>query len=119
VSFPGLKPWAVFCSPVGRLELAQENVQTLVQALRAWLLSCCPSGTNAIRPSRRLTIILALEPPNWFPSREIPGQSFRSAGGGHQLAVLAQQSIWAEEQRDGTLESVLSWAKPRVCSVMP
>ena len=28
VSFPGLKPWAVFCSPVGRLELAQENVQT-------------------------------------------------------------------------------------------
>ena len=27
VSFPGLKPWAVFCSPVGRLELAQENVQ--------------------------------------------------------------------------------------------
>ena len=21
VSFPGLKPWAVFCSPVGRLEL--------------------------------------------------------------------------------------------------
>ena len=28
VSFPGLKPWTVFCSPVGRLELAQENVQT-------------------------------------------------------------------------------------------
>jgi hypothetical protein len=28
VSFPGLKPWAVFFSPVGRLELAQENVQT-------------------------------------------------------------------------------------------
>ena len=28
VSFPGRKPWAVFCSPVGRLELAQENVQT-------------------------------------------------------------------------------------------
>ena len=28
VSFPVLKPWAVFCSPVGRLELAQENVQT-------------------------------------------------------------------------------------------
>ena len=27
-AFPGLKPWAVFCSPVGRLELAQENVQT-------------------------------------------------------------------------------------------
>ena len=38
LSFPGLKPWAVFCSPVGRLELAQENVQTAVQALRAWLL---------------------------------------------------------------------------------
>ena len=30
VSFPGLKPWGIFCSPVGRLELAQENVQTLV-----------------------------------------------------------------------------------------
>ena len=28
VSFPGLKPLAIFCSPVGRLELAQENVQT-------------------------------------------------------------------------------------------
>ena len=28
LSFPGLKPWAVFCSPIGRLELAQENVQT-------------------------------------------------------------------------------------------
>jgi hypothetical protein len=28
VSFPGLKPWAVFCSPVGRLEYAQKNVQT-------------------------------------------------------------------------------------------
>ena len=41
-----LKPWAVFCSPVGRLELAQENVQTPVQALRAWLLSCCPSETK-------------------------------------------------------------------------
>ena len=30
------------------------------QALRAWLLSACPSGTKAIRPSRRLPIILAL-----------------------------------------------------------
>ena len=38
VSFPGLKPWAVFCSPVGRLELAQENVQTPG-----------PFGTKAIR----------------------------------------------------------------------
>src|ERR1700722_11734925 len=36
VSFPGLKPWAVFCSPVGRLELAQENVQTPGQARSAW-----------------------------------------------------------------------------------
>ena len=45
VSFPGLKPWAVFCSPVGRLELAQENVQTPG-----------PSGTKAIRPSKRLVI---------------------------------------------------------------
>ena len=34
VSFPGLKPWAVSVSPVGRLELAQENVQT-PEALRA------------------------------------------------------------------------------------
>ena len=32
------------------------------QALRAWLLSACPSGTNAIRPSKRHTIILALMP---------------------------------------------------------
>ena len=32
----------------------------LVQALRAWLLSACPSGTKAIRPSKRHTIILAL-----------------------------------------------------------
>ena len=32
VSFPGLKPWGIFCSPVGRLELAQENVQTLGSA---------------------------------------------------------------------------------------
>jgi hypothetical protein len=29
-------------------------------ALRAWLLSACPSGTKAIRPSKRHTIILAL-----------------------------------------------------------
>ena len=28
------------------------------QALRAWLLSVCPSGTKAIRPSKRHTIIL-------------------------------------------------------------
>ena len=28
LSFPGMKPWAVFCSPVGRLEFAQENVRT-------------------------------------------------------------------------------------------
>jgi hypothetical protein len=34
------------------------NVQTAGQALRAWLLSCCPSGTKAIRPSKRLTIIV-------------------------------------------------------------
>jgi hypothetical protein len=30
------------------------------QALRAWLLSDCPSGTKAFRPSKRLIIILAL-----------------------------------------------------------
>jgi hypothetical protein len=30
------------------------------QALRAWLLSACPSGTKAIRLSKRLIIILAL-----------------------------------------------------------
>jgi len=36
VSFPGLKPWAVFCWPVGRLELAQENVQT-PEARSAWV----------------------------------------------------------------------------------
>src|ERR1700751_1899644 len=28
VALPGLKPWAVLCSPFGRLEHAQENVQT-------------------------------------------------------------------------------------------
>jgi hypothetical protein len=33
---------------------------SLPRALRAWLLSACPSGTQAIRPSKRLTIILAL-----------------------------------------------------------
>ena len=27
-----------------------------VQALRAWLLSCCPSGTKTIRPSKRLAL---------------------------------------------------------------
>ena len=32
------------------------------QALHAWLLSACPSGTKAIRPSKRHTIILALMP---------------------------------------------------------
>jgi hypothetical protein len=32
---PGLKPWAVFCSPVGRLGYAQKNVQTPV-ARSAW-----------------------------------------------------------------------------------
>jgi hypothetical protein len=26
------------------------------QALRAWLLSCCPSGTKTIRPSKRLAL---------------------------------------------------------------
>jgi hypothetical protein len=31
-----------------------------IQALRAWLLSACPSGTKAIRLSKRLTTILAL-----------------------------------------------------------
>jgi hypothetical protein len=30
------------------------------RALRAWLRSACPSGTKAIRPSKRQTIILAL-----------------------------------------------------------
>jgi hypothetical protein len=30
------------------------------EALRAWLRSRCPSGTKAIRPSKRLTILLAL-----------------------------------------------------------
>jgi hypothetical protein len=30
------------------------------QALRAWLRSCCPSGTKTIRPSKRLATILAL-----------------------------------------------------------
>jgi hypothetical protein len=32
-----------------------------IQALRAWLLSACPSGTKAILPLKRLTIILALK----------------------------------------------------------
>jgi hypothetical protein len=41
------------------------------QALRAWLQSTCPSGTKAIRPLYRLTIILALmglKP--WEPSTQ-------------------------------------------------
>ena len=33
---------------------------TLSQALRAWLRSCCPSGTKAIRPSTGLAFMLAL-----------------------------------------------------------
>jgi hypothetical protein len=41
------------------------------QALRAWLRSACPSGTKAIRPSKRQTIILALmwgiNPIRWTP----------------------------------------------------
>ena len=45
VSFPGLKPWAVFCSPVGRLELAQENVQT------PGLEEPCPVGTRGFSPA--------------------------------------------------------------------
>jgi hypothetical protein len=59
LTFPGLKLWVVFRSSFGRLEYAQENVQT-AEALRAWLPSRCPSGTKAIRPSTRHTIILAL-----------------------------------------------------------
>ena len=47
VSFPGLKPWAVFCSPVGRLELAQENVQN------------CSPGTSCLA-----TIVLSLRDKN-------------------------------------------------------
>ena len=62
VSFPGLKPWAVFCSPVGRLELAQENVQTSVPALKRRaeprspsIGACCPNRRrpSSIRPSFR------------------------------------------------------------------
>ena len=59
LTFPGLKSWAVFRSSFGRLEYTQKNVQT-AEALRAWLLSACPSGTKAIRPSKRHTIVLAL-----------------------------------------------------------
>ena len=43
VSFPGLKPWAVFCSPVGRLELAQENVQTPEARSACMCLASCPN----------------------------------------------------------------------------
>ena len=45
VSFPGLKPWAVFCSPVGRLELAQENVQ-LQRHFVPGYDRCRPYGTR-------------------------------------------------------------------------
>jgi hypothetical protein len=73
LTFPGLKPWAVFRSSFGRLEYAQENVQTAGhfvpgydrtvppghmgtatalnaemskrhQALRAWLYHAVPPG---------------------------------------------------------------------------
>ena len=46
------------CLPL--YEWKQAGSYRLVQALRAWLLSACPSGTKAIRPSKRHTIILAL-----------------------------------------------------------
>ena len=45
VSFPGLKPWAVFCSPVGRLEFAQENVRTPG-----------PEGPRQVRPGFNRTL---------------------------------------------------------------
>jgi hypothetical protein len=54
VSFPGLKPWAVFCSPIGRLELAQENVQTPgrdaagpVPGIETWLSRPARFGARA------------------------------------------------------------------------
>ena len=39
---PGFQPWET-------------------EALRAWLLSACPSGTKAILPSKRLRITLGLK----------------------------------------------------------
>src|SRR5580692_10882778 len=80
LTFPGLKSWAVFRSSFGRLEYTQENVQT-AEALRAWLLSACPSGTKAIRPSKRHTIILALR-------RVYPGLARKTC-----LALLAQLGL--------------------------
>ena len=58
--FPGLKPWAESSCPFGaeisrRDFLQMSKLQTIV-ALRAWLLSCRPSGTKTIGPSKRLAL---------------------------------------------------------------
>src|SRR6202021_2240295 len=50
------------------------------QALRAWLLSACPSGAKAIRPSKRHTIILAL-------MRVYPGLNFLGPPGRRHAQV--------------------------------
>ena len=47
-------------TPVALLVIDSLCIPT--QALRARLLSTCPSGTKAIRPSKRHTIILTLMP---------------------------------------------------------
>jgi hypothetical protein len=72
--FPGLKPWAESCSHlrgINHPDLSFLNVQT-AEALRAWLLSACPSRTNAILPSKRLRVILALMPE--LPAPRLPAK---------------------------------------------
>jgi hypothetical protein len=41
----------------------EDSLYIDTQALRARLRSACPSGTKAIRPSKRLTIVLRLDLP--------------------------------------------------------
>ena len=60
--FPGLTPWAEPCSHlrgINQPKCPSLSVQTdgpFGLALCAWLLSCCPTGTKTIHPSKRLAL---------------------------------------------------------------
>src|ERR1700722_14126017 len=55
------KPWAKLFWPLRATDWAASCLWTGAKHVQiAWLLSACPSGSKAIRPSKRLTIMLAL-----------------------------------------------------------
>jgi hypothetical protein len=61
----------------------REPLCTPIQALRAWLRSACPSRTKANRPSKRLTMILALlRSSPWEPPPHDHGRGFHLASPG-------------------------------------